>query len=271
MPASPGEAGVKSTLGDGRVAGILTDGATGGANVVGLHPERLIEALEHTDVLVLPGGQGYYDHECSWLGKNSSDYSAVLIAGMLELEEVYIHSDVSHVFDKDPNNYPDAKPLKRVGYPTLITAGQYGAKVLHPKAVKEAMVRKVRIRTALNEPPFTLGTVIDDREAEVCITVTDKYAKLFTFTDMQNSRQAKIRLEGSQFFPLDCEEVTGLKENQLLVPACYLNPAEHLDDFLRPLEISDAVFEHEISNKGINSRLLSSRNDTHVSTCSAVL
>lgn len=54
-----------------------------------------------------------------WKPGRSTDYDAVKIASFNDIKTVYNLSNVGVVFDKDPNKYPDAKPL-----PNMITWDQ---------------------------------------------------------------------------------------------------------------------------------------------------
>ena len=71
---------------------------------------KLLEKLDHCDCLIVPGYQGItLDHEITTLGRGGSDYTAMLLAQALGLEDVSILTDVSGIYEADPKQNPDAR------------------------------------------------------------------------------------------------------------------------------------------------------------------
>ncbi|MFT5750056.1 MAG: aspartate kinase, partial [Ancylomarina sp.] len=70
------------------------------------------------------------------LGREGSDYTAAILANILEAEEVSILKDVPGVMNADPKWLPDAKQLKRISYQEAIELAFFGAKVIHPKTIQ---------------------------------------------------------------------------------------------------------------------------------------
>ncbi|MBR9691075.1 UMP kinase [Candidatus Woesearchaeota archaeon] len=58
-------------------------------------------------------GAGY---KPSW----STDYDTILLAEHLDTREVVVLSNISHVYDKDPNKYPDAKPYDKLSWEKML-------------------------------------------------------------------------------------------------------------------------------------------------------
>lgn len=74
--------------------------------------ERIIEdptAKIRTDKKILIGA--------GWLPGCSSDKDAVLLARNLKAKEIINLFDQDYVYDKDPDEYPDAKPFKKLSWP----------------------------------------------------------------------------------------------------------------------------------------------------------
>src|SRR4029078_3193163 len=97
-----------------------------------IDPTRLSAALMHSDVIVVPGGQGKNARgEQTWLGKNSSDLTAVALAGALGLTECEIFSDVCVVYSSDPRVVSGATLIASMSLDAAIAMSMRGAKVIY--------------------------------------------------------------------------------------------------------------------------------------------
>lgn len=70
------------------------------------------------------------------LGREGSDYTAAILANILDAQEVSILKDVPGVMNADPKWLPEAKQLKRISYQEAIELAFFGAKVIHPKTIQ---------------------------------------------------------------------------------------------------------------------------------------
>jgi aspartate kinase len=153
--------GLHATVLAGRSTGLLSDSTFGNARLLGYGRQELSAALARYDVVVLPGGQAVdLTGRPTFLGKNTSDLSAVAVAVGLGADRVEICSDVPGVYDADPNLLAGAQPLRELPYDSALQLSALGAKVLHPRAVRLARDRGVTIVCRLNREPFTTGTTI---------------------------------------------------------------------------------------------------------------
>lgn len=157
-------AGVPAELVTGERAGIRTEAVhVRPARVEFVDAQRVRELVERGVVPVVPGGQGVaVDGAPTWLGKNSSDLSAVLLAVALGAQACEIHSDVAFVHAADPRIVPSAPPLPKVSYDDMLAMATRGAKVLHPQAVAAARAADLPILCRLNDDDYRAGTVVGD-------------------------------------------------------------------------------------------------------------
>ena len=51
-----------------------------------------------------------------WKPGSSTDYDAVRFAKLYGMKTVVNLSDIPYVYDKDPNEFPDAKPIREIGW-----------------------------------------------------------------------------------------------------------------------------------------------------------
>ncbi len=86
------------------------------------------------------------------LGRNSSDYSAAIVACALGARDVTIWSNVAGFFDADPNQNAGAQWIARLSYEEAMELARNGARVVHPKAFKFLMQERIPllVRSATN-------------------------------------------------------------------------------------------------------------------------
>ena len=70
------------------------------------------------------------------LGREGSDYTAAILAAMLQLESVTIWKDVDGFRNADPKLFPGTVKLDKISYNEVIEMAFYGAQIIHPKTIK---------------------------------------------------------------------------------------------------------------------------------------
>ncbi len=99
------------------------------------------------------------------LGREGSDYTASLIAGLLEADKLVIWKDVPGFMTADPAKYPDAVVLEKLPYSEAVELAYYGAKILHPKTIKPIYEQRIPLylKSFLHaEAPGTLISYFDE-------------------------------------------------------------------------------------------------------------
>jgi aspartate kinase len=159
--------GIKATSLTGAQAGFCTNDDHTNAKIVEMNCERLLEALETNDVVVVAGFQGQAKNgDITTLGRGGSDTSAAALGAALKAESIDIFTDVDGIMTADPRIADQARPLSFVTYTEVCNMAYQGAKVIHPRAVEIAMQAKVpiRIRSTYTENPGTLVTMASHLE-----------------------------------------------------------------------------------------------------------
>lgn len=111
--------GIPACAMTGPEAGLRTDGAFSAAQVTGMDPQPVRQALGQGLVPVIAGFQGAGpDGRVTTLGRGGSDTSAVEIGGYLGAAEVVIFTDVPGVAKADPRIWPEAPYIRATGYAT---------------------------------------------------------------------------------------------------------------------------------------------------------
>lgn len=86
------------------------------------------------------------------LERGGSDYSAAIIGAALDADEVAIYTDVDGVMTTDPRLVPEARVIPILSYAEMGELAYFGAKVLHPRAIRPIVERgtPMTIRNTFN-------------------------------------------------------------------------------------------------------------------------
>lgn len=100
---------------------------------------RLRREIEGSEVSVFVG-QGFIggapDGTTTTLGREGSDYSAAIVANVLDAESMSVWKDVDGILNADPKIFPDARKIEQLNYMDTIEMAYSGAQIIHPKTIK---------------------------------------------------------------------------------------------------------------------------------------
>jgi len=94
------------------------------------------------------------------LGREGSDYTAAILAHILNAESVSIWKDVPGVLNADPKFFNDAQKLEQISYLDAIELAYYGASVIHPKTIKPLENKNIPLHVKSFLNPVSKGTLI---------------------------------------------------------------------------------------------------------------
>ncbi len=94
------------------------------------------------------------------LGRSGSDYTATILGGALDADEVVIWTDVDGVLSADPRIVPEAFSLEHLSYREAAELAHFGAKVLHPRTMKPLEKAGIPLRIKNTMRPDAEGTRI---------------------------------------------------------------------------------------------------------------
>ncbi|MCP8321806.1 MAG: aspartate kinase, partial [archaeon] len=162
--------GLNSDFLSGKDAGIVTDSKYGEARpLMKLTKHQVRQRLEPMlDKGIIPVVTGYIaatqEGFIATLGRGGSDYSATIIGASLNVDEIFIWTDVDGLMTADPKIVPSAKTIPEISFQEAIEMAFFGAKGLHPRALEPAMEEgiPVRIRNTFN--PENSGTLIGNEQ-----------------------------------------------------------------------------------------------------------
>ncbi|MGW2562124.1 amino acid kinase family protein [Streptomyces sp. NPDC001514] len=191
-------AGRSATVLAGHQLGLTTDSAFMWARLEHTDPEPLRTAARDHDVVVVPGGQAADKQgRPTWLGKNSSDLSAVAVAAAVGASRCEIHSDVDGIYSSDPHLIAGARLLPEVSYNTAALMSLYGAKVLHRRAVRLAQRNRIEIVCRYNRAPFPAGSVIGTAGSSVAAVVLNQRSAALRYETDELADQAYTVFHGA--------------------------------------------------------------------------
>ncbi|MDR2685131.1 MAG: aspartate kinase [Prevotellaceae bacterium] len=105
---------------------------------------------------------GTITNQTTTLGREGSDYTAALLASMLDAESVTIWKDVPGVMNADPKLYSGVKIIPRLSYKEAIELSYCGASIIHPKTVKPLKNKTIPLYVRSFAEPEKTGSVINE-------------------------------------------------------------------------------------------------------------
>ena len=137
------ELGEKAVSLTGPQVSIVTDSTHRKARIKRIDTQRLREALDGGNIVVLAGFQGIdEEQDITTLGRGGSDTTAVAVAAALKLAgadvECEIYTDVDGVYTTDPRVVPDARKMDAISYDEMLEMASMGAGVMHSRSIEFA-------------------------------------------------------------------------------------------------------------------------------------
>jgi aspartate kinase len=94
------------------------------------------------------------------LGREGSDYTAAILANMLDAKSVVVWKDVPGILNADPKWFPEAVRLDEISYKEAVEMSFSGAKVIHPKTIKPLHNKNIPLYVRSFLIPGDQGTII---------------------------------------------------------------------------------------------------------------
>ncbi|MEI6050191.1 MAG: aspartate kinase [Bacteroidota bacterium] len=143
---------------------LLTDDRFRDANVLWGESAEQIQGLFDFNKKRIYVTQGFIggtvDGYTTTLGREGSDYTAAILANILDAESVVVWKDVPGILNADPKWLPDAQKLDEISYKEAVEMTFSGAKVIHPKTIKPLHNKNIPLYVRSFLVPGEKGTVI---------------------------------------------------------------------------------------------------------------
>jgi len=101
------------------------------------------------------------------LKRGGSDYTASLIGGAIQAEEVQIWTDIDGMHNNDPRIVKNTFPIRELSFAEAAELAYFGAKILHPSTITPAKLKGVPVRLKNTMEPTAFGTLISEKSTDV--------------------------------------------------------------------------------------------------------
>ena len=121
--------------------------------------------MDKNHVYVVPGfiARDKDTHETTNLGRGGSDYTASIIAAVLNAEILEIWTDVDGFMTADPKVIKSAYTINELSYVEAMELCNFGAKVIYPPTIYPVCVKNIPIKVKNTFNPEHPGTLIKDK------------------------------------------------------------------------------------------------------------
>ena len=140
-----------------------------GKNVIDadLTTELVKEAFKDINdktIYVVPGfiARDRDSHETTNLGRGGSDYTASIIAAVLDADVLEIWTDVDGFMTADPKVIKTAYTINELSYVEAMELCNFGAKVIYPPTIYPVCIKNIPIKVKNTFNPEHPGTLIKD-------------------------------------------------------------------------------------------------------------
>jgi aspartate kinase len=140
-----------------------------------------------TDNLYITQGfiGGTLTNQTTTFGREGSDYTAAILANLLDAEDVSIWKNVPGIMNADPDFFADTQKLDELSYKEAIELSYSGAKVIHPKTIKPLQNKHIPLLVKSFLEPEKPGTIIHSVEHSlelIPVIIVKKNMALITLT-----------------------------------------------------------------------------------------
>jgi aspartate kinase len=143
---------------------LLTDDRYRDANILWSESRLRLQKIfdfTHNRIYITQGFiGGTVSGKTTTLGREGSDYTAAIIANLLDAEKVVFWKDVPGILNADPKWLPDARRLEEISYKEAVEMTFSGAKVIHPKTIKPLHNKNIPLHVRSFVNPDDAGTII---------------------------------------------------------------------------------------------------------------
>jgi len=109
---------------------------------------------------------GTSENFTSTLGREGSDYSAAILACLMEVEEVVIWKDVEGMYNADPKFFNNTVKLNNISFQEAIELAYFGASVIHPKTVQPLHQKNIPLYVKSFVNPERKGSLINEHAGD---------------------------------------------------------------------------------------------------------
>ncbi|MBO5688202.1 MAG: aspartate kinase, partial [Alistipes sp.] len=221
---------------------LLTNQRHKDANVdIKASKHRLRASIENTGVGVFVG-QGFIggapDGTTTTLGREGSDYSAAVVAHILNAESMSVWKDVDGVLNADPKLFKEAVKINALNYRDTIELAYSVAHIIHPKTIKPLQNKNIPLYVRPFGDKTKPGTVINSETPHVTIPImiykSNQVLLIIRSKDFSFVMEEQF---GEIFSMLDSYRIkTHLINNSAVDLGLCVDASWHIDELTKALE-----------------------------------
>ncbi len=230
---------------------IVTDAVFGNASPL-MEPTRekaraaLLPQLKKGVMPVITGFNGATaDGRATTLGRGGSDFSASILAAVLDASELWIWTDVDGIMSADPRLVPEAGVLDEVTYAEAAELAYNGAKVLHPRTLAPIVEKRIPVWSKNSFAPEKPGTrIVPSISAENgarAVTSMSKVALISIEPGSPELSGVQIMARALDAIARVNVEVLALSSSSYRQNFCFLVREEELERTMQSLESALAL------------------------------
>jgi bifunctional aspartokinase / homoserine dehydrogenase 1 len=144
---------------------IVTNSTFTSAEVEFAATEKKVKAFfsaSTASVVVLPGFIAADQNKITTtLGRGGSDYTAAIVASVLDASVLEIWTDVSGMMTADPRLTSNARIIPHISYQEAMELSHFGAKVIYPPTIQPVMNKNIPVWIKNTFAPKDEGTLIE--------------------------------------------------------------------------------------------------------------
>lgn len=215
---------------------------------------QLVPLLEQGLVPVVTGFIGATaEGVTTTLGRGGSDYTAAILGDCLDAAEVWTFTDVDGVLTADPGIVPDARVIPLLSYSEVGELAYFGAKVLHPRAIRPVIERGIPLLVKNTFNPTSPGTRIvrEPRNTHGTVKVVTAIDRLTMVTVEGRGMVGVPGIAARTFAAVASQGTSVLMISQASSEQsiCFVIPTDAISQVVRTLE---GVFAHELVRRDID-------------------
>ena len=124
---------------------------------------KLLEKSPDADLYITQGficlnAYGEIDN----LQRGGSDYTASLVGGAVQAEEIQIWTDIDGMHNNDPRVVENTSPVRHLNFDEAAELAYFGAKILHPTCILPAKLNNIPVKLLNTMQPDAPGTTISN-------------------------------------------------------------------------------------------------------------
>lgn len=223
---------------------------------------KLLGWLEEGLLPVVTGFNGATeDGRPTTLGRGGSDFSASIVASVLDAEALWIWSDVDGIMTADPRLVPSAAVLDEVTYSEAAELSYNGAKVLHPRTLAPLVEKQIPVWSKNSFAPEKPGTRIvprtDHPEGPRAVTSMANVALVSIEPDSPEISGTKVMARALEALAKANAEVIAMSSSSYRQNFCFLVRKDDLESaveclhdtlalelahgYVKPIDIDESV------------------------------